>query len=133
MNDRPRFIEPSKPLPRAVKVGGSIAATGAAVAVVVLIIGMLFDVRGTAGKVLFGLILTGFGLLIVGAVIAAAAGRTPPASPEEARQRRSFAMIVFGALALIFGFLGLSAGAPVGVLFALLGVGLLVGGLVIRR
>jgi hypothetical protein len=51
----------------------------------------------------------------------------------EARQRRSKTMITLGAVALIWGFVTTAMGGNPGALvLCLLGVGLLVGGLVIR-
>lgn len=113
------------------RIGTYIAAAGGVVAAVVLIAGG--NARGTAGAVLFGVVLAGLAAVIGGAGIATVAGRRPAASPEEARQRRSTAMIVFGALGLAMAAAALINGAPLGLLLALLGVGLLVGGLVIRR
>jgi hypothetical protein len=58
----------------------------------------------------------------------------PARTPAEARQRRSTAMLVFGGVALVWALLlGIAGGSPVAVLLGLLGVGLLVGGLVIRN
>jgi hypothetical protein len=54
-------------------------------------------------------------------------------TPDEARQRRSTAMLVFGGLALVWGLLGVAGGGhSIAWLIGLLGIGLVVGGLVIR-
>jgi hypothetical protein len=57
----------------------------------------------------------------------------PPRTPEEARQRRSTRMIGIGAIALAWGLLVVALGGMAGFVLVLLGIGLLVGGLVIRR
>lgn len=60
----------------------------------------------------------------------------PAATPEEARQRRSTGMITTGVLALVFAvalYVDVQAVTALIALLGLLGVGLLVGGLVIRR
>lgn len=56
----------------------------------------------------------------------------PARSPEEAKRRRSTTMISVGVLVLIVAALAATGGSTVWLLPALLGVGLLVGGLVIR-
>lgn len=56
----------------------------------------------------------------------------PAKTAEEARQRRSTTMITLGAIALVLAVLALTSGSAFGYHFGLLGVGLLVGGLVIR-
>lgn len=53
-------------------------------------------------------------------------------TPEEIRDRRSQNMITVGVAALVIAFIALMNGAAIGLLFALLGVGLLVGGLIVR-
>jgi UDP-N-acetylmuramyl pentapeptide phosphotransferase/UDP-N-acetylglucosamine-1-phosphate transferase len=62
----------------------------------------------------------------------------PAQTPEEARQRRSRAMVAFGGFALAWGLvvtvLGAKSGTPaVGLVLLLAGAVLLVGGLVVRR
>jgi hypothetical protein len=57
----------------------------------------------------------------------------PARTPEEARQRRSSAMLVFGGIASVWALMGVSGGSPVALLLGALGIGLFVGGLVIRR
>lgn len=58
--------------------------------------------------------------------------KRPVATPEERRDRRSTAMIRFGGLAVIVAFLAIGSGAAIGFLIGLLGVGLFVGGLIVR-
>lgn len=57
----------------------------------------------------------------------------PARTPEEARQRRAATMLGIGVLALVVGLIGAASGSTVALLIGILGVGLLVGGLVIRR
>lgn len=61
--------------------------------------------------------------------------RQPPAqTPDEARQRRATTMLSLGVVALLIGFLALAGDSQgIGLLIGILGAGLLVGGLVIRR
>lgn len=61
--------------------------------------------------------------------------QAPAQTPDEARQRRSATMLGAGGLALLLAFVFLANGASesAGLLLGVLGVGLLVGGLVIRR
>jgi uncharacterized membrane protein HdeD (DUF308 family) len=60
--------------------------------------------------------------------------QAPAQTPQEATQRRAATMIGIGALALVFGLVTLvNSGSSVALLVGLLGIGLLVGGLVIRR
>ncbi|WP_372728976.1 hypothetical protein [Nocardioides sp.] len=54
-------------------------------------------------------------------------------TPEESRQRRALTMLGVGGVALLIGLLSTINGSAVGLLIGLLGVGLLVGGLVIRH
>lgn len=56
----------------------------------------------------------------------------PAQTPAEARQRRSTTMVTFGAVLTVMGFVGTAGGNSIALLLALLGIGLLVGGLVIR-
>jgi uncharacterized membrane protein HdeD (DUF308 family) len=53
-------------------------------------------------------------------------------TPQEARQRRSTAMISSGVIGVLIGLLSLGSGSFAALLLGLLGIGLLVGGLVIR-
>lgn len=57
----------------------------------------------------------------------------PPQTPEAARQQRSTRMIGIGVIVLLWGLLVAALGGMAGLVLALLGAGLLVGGLVIRR
>lgn len=57
---------------------------------------------------------------------------TETRSAEELRDRRSQNMIAIGVVSILISAIALGNGATVGLLLALLGVGLLVGGLVIR-
>lgn len=59
----------------------------------------------------------------------------PARSPEEARQRRAATMLGIGAIALVFALIATVNGGneSIALLIGVLGVGLLVGGLVIRR
>lgn len=66
-----------------------------------------------------------------------AVDETERITSDEARQKRSKIMVTLGVIALIWGAYGFvagsSTGSPAGLLIALLGIGLIVGGLVIRR
>lgn len=61
---------------------------------------------------------------------------TEQRTPAETRQQRSTAMVVLGSLLLVFGAVLAvygTGGGPGALIFAVLGAGLIVGGLVIRR
>lgn len=108
-------------------------AAAAAAGVVLAVGSFLAESLGLSSKASFAALMSGLVLVIAGAIAVAASTRRAPASPEEARGRRSTAMIGGGSVALAMGLMGVTAGnTGVGLVFALLGVGLLVGGLITR-
>lgn len=55
-----------------------------------------------------------------------------PGEEKDAKRNKSNGMLLFAVIAGVLTFLGLRGGSPVGIFFALLTIGLLVGALVIR-